>query len=67
MSKFVFSELTNKLLNKLGFEMLKVEFNDEEIANVKYTKDGLTVNNFFVAYRYMKLGCLNDKIISEVF
>ena len=67
MSKTIFAGLTNEILKDLGYKMLIVDFSDDLIANVKYTKDGSTVNNFFVAYRYVQLGNLRNKIISEVF
>ena len=67
MTKKLFASLTNEILNDLGYKMLIVEFNDDLIAEVKYTNDGSIVNNFFVAYRYMQLGNLRNKIISEVF
>ena len=66
MSKSTLTVLVNDILDSLGYKMLKIEFNDDLIANVKYTKDGSIVNNFFVAYRYVQLGNLRNKIISEV-
>ena len=66
MSKSIFVSLTNEILKDLGYKMLTVEFNDDLIANVNYTKDGSIVNNFFVAYRYVQLGNLRNKILSEV-
>ena len=66
MSKSIFVSLTNEILKDLGYKMLTVEFNDDLIANVKYTKDGSIVNNFFVAFRYVQLGNLRNKILSEV-
>ena len=66
MSKTTLSVLVNDILNSLGYKMLKIEFNNEEIACIEYTKDGSIVNNFFVAYRYVQLGNLRNKILSEV-
>ena len=66
MSKILFASLTNEILEDLGLKMLKVEFNDELIADVSYTKDGSVTNNFYVAYRYMKINKLRNKILSEV-
>ena len=66
MSKTTLAALVNDILNSLGYKMLIVEFNDDLIANVKYTKDGSIVNNFFVAFRYVQLGNLRNKILSEV-
>ena len=45
MSKSIFAGLTNEILKDLGYKMLIVEFNDDLIANVKYTpiaKEGYT-------------------------
>ena len=66
MSKSIFAVLTNEILKDLGYKMLIVEFNDDLIANVKYTKDGILINDMFIAYRFMKLANLRDKVISEV-
>ena len=66
MSKTTLAALVNDILNSLGYKMLKIEFNNEEIAKIDYTKDGSIVNNFFVAYRYVQLGNLRNKILSEV-
>ena len=66
MSKILFASLTNEILEDLGLKMLKVEFNDDLIADVSYTKDGSVTNNFYVAYRYMKVNRLRNKILSEV-
>ena len=66
MSRIVFASLTNEILEDLGLKMLKVEFNDDLIADVSYTKDGSVTNNFYVAYRYMKVNRLRNKILSEV-
>ena len=66
MSKTTLAVLVNDILDSLGYKMLKIEFNNEEIAKIDYTKDGSIVNNFFVAYRYVQLGNLRNKILSEV-
>ena len=66
MSKTTLAVLVNDILNSLGFKMLKIEFNDEEIARIDYTKDGTVIKDMFIAYRYMKLANLRNKVISEV-
>ena len=66
MSKTTLAVLVNDILNSLGFKMLKIEFNNEEIAKIDYTKDGLVINDMFIAYRFMKLANLRNKVISEV-
>ena len=66
MSKTTLAALVNDILNSLGYKMLQIEFNNEEIAKIDYTKDGSIVNNFFVAYRYVQLGNLRNKVLSEV-
>ena len=66
MSRLTFSVLVNDILDSLGYKMLKIEFNNEEIAKIDYTKDGKILNNMFIAYRYMKLANLRNKVISEV-
>ena len=66
MSKTTLAVLVNDILNSLGFKMLKIEFNDEEIARIDYTKDGTVIRNMFIAYRYMKLANLRNKVLSEV-
>ena len=66
MSKTVLAELVNNILNSLGYKMLKIEFNNEEIAMICYTKDGKILNNMFIAYRFMKLANLRNKVLSEV-
>ena len=66
MSKTTLATLVNDILDSLGYKMLKIEFNNEEIAKIDYTKDGSIVNNFFVAYRYVQLGNLRNKVLSEV-
>ena len=66
MSKTTLSVLVNDILNSLGYKMLKIEFNNEEIAKIDYTKDGTVIKDIFIAYRFMKLANLRNKIISEV-
>ena len=66
MSKSTLAVLVNDILNSLGYKMLKIEFNNEEIAKIDYTKDGSIINDMFIAYRFMKLANLRNKIISEV-
>ena len=66
MSKTTLSVLVNDILNSLGYKMVKIEFNNEEIAKIDYTKDGSIINDMFIAYRYMKLANLRNKVISEV-
>ena len=66
MSKSILATLVNAILDCLGYKMLRIEFNDDEIEKVVYTKDRSIINNFFVAYRYVQLGNLRNKIISEV-
>ena len=66
MSKTTLAALVNDILNSLGYKMLKIEFNNEEIAKVDYTKDGSVINDMFIAYRFMKLANLRNKILSEV-
>ena len=66
MSKTTLAVLVNDILNSLGFKMLKIEFNNEEIAKIDYTKDGILINDMFIAYRFMKLANLRNKVISEV-
>ena len=66
MSKTTLSVLVNDILNSLGFKMIKIEFNNEEIAKIDYTKDGVLINDMFIAYRFMKLANLRNKVISEV-
>ena len=67
MSRLTFSVLINDILDSLDYKMLKIEFNDENIAKIDYTKDGTIIKNMFIAYRFMKIANLRDKIISEVF
>ena len=66
MSKSIFVGLTNEILKDLGYKMLIVEFNDDLIANVKYTKDGSVIKDMFIAYRFIKLANLRNKVLSEV-
>ena len=66
MSKSTLATLVNDILNSLGYKMLKIEFNNEEIAKIDYTKDGSVINDMFIAYRFMKLANLRNKVLSEV-
>ena len=66
MSKTTLATLVNDILDSLGFKMLKIEFNDENIAMINYTKDGTVIKDMFIAYRLMKLANLRNKVISEV-
>ena len=66
MSRLTFSVLVNDILDSLGFKMIKIEFNDEELAKIDYTKDGSVIKDMFIAYRFMKLANLRNKVISEV-
>ena len=66
MSKTTLAALVNDILNSLGFKMIKIEFNNEEIAKIDYTKDGSIIKDMFIAYRFMKLANLRNKVISEV-
>ena len=66
MSKTTLAVLVNDILNSLGFKMVKIEFNNEEIAKIDYTKDGSVIKDIFIAYRFMKLANLRNKVISEV-
>ena len=66
MSKTTLATLVNDILNSLGYKMLKIEFNNEEIAKIHYTKDGSIIKDMFIAYRFMKLANLRNKVISEV-
>ena len=66
MSKSTLAVLVNDILNSLGYKMLKIEFNNEEIAKIDYTKDGILIKDMFVAYRFMKLANLRNKVLSEV-
>ena len=66
MSKTTLAALVNDILNSLGYTMLKIEFNNEEIAIIDYTKDGSIIKNMFIAYRFMKLVNLRNKVLSEV-
>ena len=66
MSKITLATLVNDILNSLGYKMVKIEFNNEEIAKIDYTKDGSIIKDMFIAYRYMKIANLRNKVISEV-
>ena len=66
MSKTTLATLINDILNSLGFKMIKIEFNNEEIAKIDYTKDGILIRDMFIAYRFMKLANLRNKVLSEV-
>ena len=66
MSKTTLATLVNDILDSLGYKMLKIEFNNEEIAKIDYTKDGILIKDMFIAYRFMKLANLRNKVISEV-
>ena len=66
MSKTTLAALVNDILNSLGYNMVKIEFNNEEIAKIDYTKDGSIIKNMFIAYRFMKLANLRNKVLSEV-
>ena len=66
MSKTTLAALVNDILNSLGYKLLKIEFNNEEIAKIDYTKDGSVINDMFIAYRFMKLANLRNKVLSEV-
>ena len=66
MSKSTLAVLVNDILNSLGYNMVKIEFNNEEIACIDYTKDGAIIKNMFIAYRFMKLANLRNKVLSEV-
>ena len=66
MSKTTLATLVNDILDSLGYKMLKIEFNNEEIAKIDYTKDGVVIKDMFIAYRFIKLANLRDKVLSEV-
>ena len=66
MSRLTFSVLVNDILDSLDYKMLKIEFNDENIARIDYTKDGSIIEDMFIAYRFMKIANLRNKVISEV-
>ena len=66
MSKTTLAALVNDILNSLGYKMVKIEFNNEEIAKIDYTKDGSIIKDMFIAYRFMKLANLRNKVLSEV-
>ena len=58
MSKTTLAALVNDILNSLGYKMVKIEFNNEEIAKIDFTKDGVVIKDMFIAYRFMKLANL---------
>ena len=66
MSKTTLAVIVNDILNSLGYKMLKIEFNNEEIAKIDYTKDGSVIKDMYIAYRFMKLANLRNKVLSEV-
>ena len=66
MSKTTLAALVNDILNSLGYKMVKIEFNNEEIAKIDFTKDGVVIKDMFIAYRFMKLANLRNKVLSEV-
>ena len=66
MSKTTLAVLVNDILKSLGYKMIKIEFNNEEIAKIDYTKDGILIKDMFIAYRFMKLANLRNKVLSEV-
>ena len=66
MSKSIFAGLTNEILKDLGYKMLKIEFNNENIAMIDFTKDGTIINDMFIAYRFMKLANLRNKVLIEI-
>ena len=66
MSKTTLAALVNDILNSLGYKMLQIAFNNEGIACIEYTKDGVLIKDMFIAYRFMKLANLRNKVISEV-
>ena len=66
MSKTTLAVLVNDILDSLGYKMLKIDFNNEEIAMINFTKDGSVIKDMFIAYRFMKLANLRNKVLSEV-
>ena len=66
MSKTTLAVLVNDILSSLDYKMVKIEFNNEEIAKIDYTKDGILIKDMFIAYRFMKLANLRNKVLSEV-
>ena len=66
MSKTILATLVNDILDSLGYKMLQIAFNNEEIACIEYTKDGAIIKVMFIAYRFMKLANLRNKVLSEV-
>ena len=51
MSKTTLAVLVNDILDSLGYKMLKIDFNNEEIAMINYTKDGSVIKDMFIAYK----------------
>ena len=45
LSRLTFSVLVNDILDSLDYKMLKIEFNDENIARIDYTKDGSVIRD----------------------
>ena len=66
VSRTTLAVLVNDILNSLGFKMSQIEFNNEEIAKIDYTKDGSVIKDMYIAYRFMKLANLRNKVLSEV-
>ena len=66
MSKSTLAVLVNDILDSLGYKMIKIEFNNEEIAKIDYTSDGSVIKDMYIAYRFMKLANLRNKVLSEV-
>ena len=66
MSKTTIAALVNDILNSLGYKMLQIAFNNEGIACIEYTKDGSIIKDMFIAYRFMKIANLRNKVLSEV-
>ena len=66
VSKSTLASLVNDIVESVDYKMLKIEFNDENIAMIDYTKDGSVIKDMFIAYRFMKLANLRNKVISEV-
>ena len=50
MSKTTLAVLVNDILNSLGFKMIKIEFNNEEIAKIEYKKDEKEIKNMCITY-----------------
>ena len=66
MSRLTFFVFFNDILDSLDQKMLKIESNEENIAKINHTKDGTVINDMFIAYRFMKLANLRNKVLSEV-